>query len=148
MELERLQVVIEASLSDFKKKMNAVKDITNNATKQVKAETDKIKYSMDNMTGKVKTANIDKLKDKIKSVNGDLSAMYARIDEMKASKYAELSEMPYSSEGQLDAAVEGALNTDKAFQKLSDSIRKAEQELERYKVTLYETNALDRKSVV
>jgi len=77
MELERLQVVIEASLSDFKKKMNAVKGIVNNATSQVKAETDKVKYSMDNMTGKVKTTNIDKLRDKIKSANSDLAAMYA-----------------------------------------------------------------------
>jgi len=64
------------------------------------------------------------------------------MDEIKASKYAEMLEMPYSSEAQLDTAVENALSKDKAYQKLSDSIRKAEQELERYKVTLSETNAL------
>lgn len=142
MELERLQVVIEASLGDFKKKMTAVKQIVNSATGQVKAETDKIKYSMDNMPGNVKTASMDKLREKIKSVNSDLAAMYARMDEIKASKYAELSEMPFTSEPQLDTAVENVLNKDKAYQKLGDSIRKAEQELERYKVTLAETNAL------
>lgn len=145
MELERLQVVIEASLSDFKKKMNAVKGIVNNATSQVKAETDKIKYSMDNMTGKVKTANIDKLKDKIKSVNSDLASMYAKMDEMKSSKHAELSEMPFN-ESQLDTAVESAMNSDKAYQKLSDSISKTEQELERYNVALSESNALQEST--
>lgn len=145
MELERLQVVIEASLGDFKRKMTAVKGIVNNATSQVKVETDKIKYSMDNMAGKVKTANIDKLRDKIKSANGDLADMYARMDEMKASKYAEMSEMPYN-ETQLDTAVGEVLNKDKAYQKLSESIRKAEQELERYNVAISEANALQEIS--
>ena len=131
MELERLQVVIEASTSNFKKKMNAIKDIMNSTSNDMKK-----------MTNTVDTKGIDKLNNKISDTKSKLADLYAQMDEIKAKKNAGLSEMPFSTDAQLDAAVESSLSKDKTYQKLKNSIRDVEFELEKYKATLTETGRL------
>lgn len=128
MELERLQVVIEASTSDFKKKMNVIKGIMNSTSNDMKK-----------VTNSVDTKNIDKLNNKIKDTKGKLADLYAQMDEIQAKKHAELSEMPFNSDIDLDATMENSLGRDKGYQKLKNSVRSVEIELERYKATLAET---------
>lgn len=135
MELERLQIVIEASTAGFKNKMKKIKELTNSTTK-----------SINNMGNSVDTKAIDKLNCKIKTTQDKLSDAYAQLDDIKYKANEGLKDMPFKTDNERDSALDRSLSGNKNYAKIQNSIRSLEMELERYKVTLEETEKQHEKS--
>lgn len=98
MELERLQVVIEASIDGYKDKVKKVKEITGEATKKVIAETDKIKKSLSDSTStKMDTTNLDLYKAKIKETEETLADLKTQNEKTMNTPVKTASIDKYSS---------------------------------------------------
>lgn len=98
MELERLQVVIEASIAGYKDKVKKVKEITGEATKKVSDEMDKIKKSFSEATkGKTDTANLDLYKAKIKETEETLTDLKTQSEKAMSTPVKTANMDKYSS---------------------------------------------------
>lgn len=98
MELERLQVVIEASIAGYKDKVKKVKEITGEATKKVSDEMDKIKKSFSEATkGKTDTSNLDLYKAKIKETEETLTDLKVQSEKAMNTPVKTASMDKYSS---------------------------------------------------
>jgi hypothetical protein len=97
-ELERLQVVIEASIAGYKDKVKKVKEITGEATKKVSDEMDKIKKSFSEATkGKTDASNLDLYKAKIKETEETLTDLKVQSEKAMNTPVKTASMDKYSS---------------------------------------------------